>query len=251
MSRKVGPIQVKPNRDNDGQFTVQDIYENELHKNRHNCTDVFCLLIFFLFGLIQVIMSVVLFVKVGNPLNILMPHDSNGNICSGSKSNLFYFNLVSCLNVNALIGVCPSPTVCISSCPSENLFYLIDSHRSILFNNYCNRNQLISYYQPNNVPSQVDSATYSILASNQICPLYALNSQAFYNRCLPSVIVSVVNGVTKGLTANDGNSTTYNITDTLNNPITDQTISQAASYVLNLLNIGNIGKKMIIRFLID
>ena len=247
MSRKVAPIQVKSyraNNNNDGQFTVQDIYENELHKDRHRCTDVICLIIFFLFGLVQVTMSVVLFVKVGNPLKILMPHDSSGNVCSGSTSNLFYFNLVSCLNVNALIGVCPSPTVCVSSCPSQNLFYLIDSHRSILLNNYCNKNQLVAYYQPNSVPSQVDSATYSILASNQICPLYALSSQPFYDRCLPSVIVSAVNGAANALTATDANSSTYNITDALNSPITDQTISQAASYVLNLLNIGNIGNKI-------
>ncbi len=127
-----------------------------------------------------------------------MPRDSSGNQCTGSTPNLFYFNLLSCLSVSALVSSCPSPTICVNSCPTQNLFYLIDSQRSILFNNYCQQSQLQSYFN-NQVPTSVDSNTYFILASKQICPDFALASTAYYSRCLPTVITSVVNGKKKGI----------------------------------------------------
>jgi len=217
--------------------TIKDIYEKELVSKRHNCTDIICLLIFFIFVLVQVVMSIVVFVKGGDPQNVIRPHDSAGNICSGAKSNLFFFNLPSCLSVSALVSSCPSPTICVSSCPSQNLFYLVDSQRSVLYPAYCDQTALNSYYS-NAAPSSVSSSTYFTLASKQICPLYALVSSAFYSRCLPTVITSVVNGVTNALYANDTSSnTTFAITDISGNSITDQTISSAAKYILNLLNI--------------
>jgi hypothetical protein len=38
--------------------TLQDIYERELVSKRHNCTDVICLLIFIVFGIVQAVLSV-------------------------------------------------------------------------------------------------------------------------------------------------------------------------------------------------
>jgi solute carrier family 44 (choline transporter-like protein), member 2/4/5 len=219
------------------QPTLQDVYEKELVSKRHNCTDIICLLIFFIFGLIQIVMSLVVFIKGGDPQNVIRPHDSSGNICSGSTPNLFYFNLPSCLSVSALVSSCPSPTICVSSCPAQNLFYMIDSQRSVLYPTYCDQNALNSYYS-NQAPTSVSSSTYFTLASKQICPLYALASAGYYSRCLPTIITSVVNGVTNALYANDSTSnTTYAITDISGISITDQTISSAAKYILNLLDI--------------
>lgn len=231
--------------------TLKDIYEKELVAKRHNCTDIICLIIFIIFGLVQAIMSLVIFIKGGDPSSILLPHDSSGNKCTGSTPNLFYFNLASCISISALSGTCPSPTICVQTCPNTNLFYLIDSHRTILFNNYCQKSQLNSYFN-GNVPSSVDSTTYFALANKQICPTYALESTAFYSRCLPSIISSVVNGVTNALVANDTSTNqTFSITDLTGNPISDQTISTAAKYVINLLNLKTIGKKCFLIFLIS
>ena len=91
-------------------------------------------------------------------------------------------------------------------------------------------------------------------------------STAYYSRCLPSVVTSLVNGrkhqliaktthyfilfylaqhlgVTNALTANDSSSNvSYSITDLTGNGITDQSVAQAAKYVINLLNIQSTGK---------
>ena len=223
------------------QPTLKDIYDKELVAKRHNCTDILCLVLFLVFGLVQAVMSLVIFIKGGDPSNIILPHDSSGNKCTGSTPNLFYFNLAACVSVSALVGSCPSPTICVTSCPNTNLFYLIDNHRSILLNNYCSQSQLKSYFS-NNVPTTVDAATYFTLANKQICPAYALTSTAFYSRCLPSIISNVVNGVTNAIVANDtASNQSFSITDISGDPLSDQTISSAAKYVINLLNIKSIG----------
>jgi hypothetical protein len=221
--------------------TLEDVYERELVKKRHNCTDVLCLLIFLIFGLIQIGLSILMFFRSGDPRNLFLPRDSSGGLCTGSTPNLFYFNLASCVSITALSGTCPSPTLCVQNCPSQNLFYLIDSHRSILLNNFCQKSKLNDYFN-GNVPSSIDSNTYSLLAAKQICPTYTVASGNFYSRCLPSILTSVLNGVASSLTATDASSNqNFTITDLQNSPITDQTIVKASQYVLNLLNLNTIG----------
>jgi solute carrier family 44 (choline transporter-like protein), member 2/4/5 len=219
--------------------TLQDVYERELVSKRHNCTDIICLLIFIVFGIGQVILSIVIFTRGGNPQNVLLPHDSAGNVCSGSTSNLFYFNLAACLSVSSLVGSCPTTTSCVSNCPNQNLFYLIESQRNVLLSDYCLKSKLNSYYN-NKVPSSIDSNAYLNLINANICPAYALVSNAFYSRCLPTLISSVVNGVTNQLIASDSNQT-LNITDINSNPITGNIISKGAQYVTSLLNIKTTG----------
>jgi hypothetical protein len=222
--------------------TIEDVYERELVKKRHNCTDIICLLIFIIFGLAQVGLSLLVFLKGGDPRNLFLPHDSSGNLCAGSKPNLFFFNLASCVSITALSGICPSPTICVQSCPKDNLFYMIDSQRQILFNNYCLKSKLNDYFS-GSVPSSIDATTYSDLASKQICPTYTISSDTFYSRCLPTLLTSVLNGVASSLTATDSSSSqNITITDFKNQPITDQTLVKAAQYVVSLLNLNTIGK---------
>ena len=75
------------------------------------------------------------------------------------------------------------------------------------------------------------------LATSYICPSYALNSTSFYSRCLPSIISSVVIGVSNSLTANSSNGVSFQITDLTNTSLTDQMIAKGATYVLDLLNL--------------
>jgi solute carrier family 44 (choline transporter-like protein), member 2/4/5 len=225
--------------------TLQDAYERDIAKKRHNCTDVLCLIIFILFGIVQLLLTLVVFIKGGDPRTFLLPHDSSGNVCTGSTPNLFYFNMAACLNVNALISSCPTPTICVNTCPSNNLFYMIDSQRSTLFSNYCDSTKLLNYFN-SQLPISIDSTTYSTLVTKQICPAYVLASSSFYSRCIPTVITSVLNGITTALTVSDSSSnSTMNITDSQNNTITDQTISSAAQYIIKLLNLNTIANYII------
>ena len=183
------------------------------------------------------------FAKGGDPANVILPHDSNGERCSGSTPNLFYLNLVSCMSVSALVGSCSTPTMCVSNCPDQYLFYLIDSQRDTLFKGYCVQSQLKAYFSPNPVPPTVDSTTYLVLINKQICPSYALTSTAFYSRCLPNLISSTAYAATNVLISQDPfTNQTFNITDPFTgNSITSSIVTQAAKYVTDLLNIKTTG----------
>ena len=226
--------------------TLKDIYERELVKKRHSCTDIICLILFLIFGLVQAALSILIFANGGDPRNILLPHDSNGNICQGSKPNLFYFNLAACLSVSALVTSCNTPSICVASCPTNNLFYMIDSQRSTLYTSYCTTDN-------SNAASIPSALSYTNLVQNQSCPGYALSSKALYYRCLPSFIFSLANGFignSSSLTANDTTTgTSYNISDlTSGTAITDKTIYQASQYITSLLNIQSIGNLLITQF---
>ena len=148
-------VKVKPE---DGNFekpqpTMSEIYERDLVKKRHNCTDIICLCLFLLFCAVQVALSLLIYIKGGDPAQFIYPHDSSGNTCSGATPYLFYFNLYACVSVSALVTSCSSPTVCVATCPSENLFYLVPSQLNTLLG-YCDQTALKKFYN-NNVPSTV------------------------------------------------------------------------------------------------
>ena len=50
--------------------SLQDIYDRELVSKRHNCTDIICLILFIVFIVVQVVMSLVVFIKGGSPASI-------------------------------------------------------------------------------------------------------------------------------------------------------------------------------------
>ena len=250
MGNKISPNSAPKDKANEKEAdkphsSSQDKTEHELVPKRHSCTDIICLVLFLIFGLVQVILSLIIFINGGDPRNILLPYDSSGNLCQGSRPNLFYLNLAACLNVNALLTGCTTPTTCVASCPASNLFYLIDSQRSALYKSYCIKDN-------SNAATVPSSSIYSTLVLNQSCPGYALSSQAFYYRCVPSFVFNIVNGIAGNgtfLTANDTLSNTiYNITDlSTGNAMTDKIIYQAAQYITTLLNYKAIGNLKIFK----
>ena len=229
---------VHPEEDSPQVVDMYEKYEKEIVKKRHNCTDIICLLLFLIFIIAQVILSILIYVNPGDPKNLLLPHDSDGNLCSGSTPYLFYFNLVECISVTTIVTGCTTPTICVSDCPSDNYYYLIPNHRANLFPKYCVYSKLNAYYS-GNIPSSVNEATYTSLVNARICPIYTLSSKQIYGRCLPSFL-STVTSTVSNLTASDASTnTTMQISD-LTQPLTDQTISKAVTYVMNLINLKGI-----------
>lgn len=56
--------------------TLTDIYERDLLKRRHSCTDVICLVIFIVCCVAQLAVSILIFVKGTNrPLTIVVEHN--------------------------------------------------------------------------------------------------------------------------------------------------------------------------------
>jgi len=54
---KVEPVDAKPKP------TMEEIYQKELVSKRHNCTDIICIIIFIVLCLIQIGISILIFVK--------------------------------------------------------------------------------------------------------------------------------------------------------------------------------------------
>ena len=220
---------------------IQAHYKNDIKKKRYNCTDILCLLLFLIFLGIQVALSAIIYINGGDPRNLIYPHDSNGNLCTGSSPNLFYFNLVECIGVSALVTGCSSPTKCIASCPTDNYYYEIDSHRDILYSNYCIQSSLLAYYN-NQVPTSTpNAATYFNLAKAQICPLYTITSQSFYGRCLPNILVSAINAAQAFVVNDNSTNTNYTVSD-LNQQLNYNLLAEGAKYISSWLNIKGIGK---------
>jgi hypothetical protein len=208
---------------------------------KHKCTDIICLILFFILLIVQLILSVVVYVNGGDPRNLILPHDSSGNLCTGDKPNLFYFNLAECITPQVLISGCSTTSVCVSQCSNEILYYLIPSQRSILFDNYCSKSGLQKYYN-SNVPSSssVSESSYFDLAKNKICPLYALNSKSLYGRCLPSLLTDLVNSAQNVIATDSQTNQTIQISD-FSQALNYDIIAKGTKYIGQLLNIKGTG----------
>lgn len=216
-------------------------YLSEIQGKRRNCTDVICLLVFFVFTAIQIALSVIIFTKGGDPLNLVLPHASDGSLCVDPNTKLFYFDFIECATVNTLLVGCGTNTICVRSCPTQNLYYTVSAHRDQLYQNYCDKKALSKYYNGQVPPANVSDTEYWTLASRNICPLYALASSPILNRCLPSILAqSVVDNQTATVT--DNNNSTINMTDLNNKDITYNLINDGVGYVTGLLNVERLGK---------
>jgi choline transporter-like protein 2/4/5 len=208
---------------------------------RRNCTDIICLIIFVVFVIIQALISYFAFM-CGDPRQLVTPRDSNGQFCSGSTSSLLYFNLLTCLNVAAALTGCSTPQICISQCPSKNLYPVIQADLNTLVGNYCITSQVQTYFN-GSVPVQVSAADYAQLVLKNICPSFLMASKPIFNRCMPALITNVID-IAKNITAYDNaTNTTYEIFDsTTNQYVNGKLMNSAITYITNFLNIQTIGQ---------
>lgn len=204
----------------------------------HSCTDPLCLILFVIFAVGQAVLSIIIYSSGANPTEFLLPHDSNGATCR-SPLSLFYLDIVSCINVDALLTACKSTSVCVSDCPPQNLYYLIPNHRQIMYQQYCQITGLKSYFGPN-LPSSVDQSTYYTLASKGICPLYTIASTSLFSRCIPTFLSSSYNQSQTIYAIDSITNQSIAISDftqTLNFGL----VAQGVQYIVNLMNIKTFG----------
>jgi hypothetical protein len=200
------------------------------------CTDIICLLLFVIFIGVQVALSVIVYLNGGDPNNLLKPRDSDGRMCDEPTPNLFFFDLVSCLNINAFVTGCPSRTVCVKQCPPVNYFYLLDSHRSELLGNYCDQRRLLQRFNGTLPPTPLSVQSYMNLVDDKICPMYTFSSAAVFGRCMPS-FMNALGEAAKNLVATDSATNESLIIRDQNQTITDQLIVNSAKYITDLLNL--------------
>lgn len=209
----------------------------------HSCTDIPCVILFFIFIVAQVILSILIYSTGGNPAQLLLPRDSQGNMCTGQTSNLYYVDIVSCLNVDALVTGCKSATICVAQCPPQNYYYLIPAQLQAMYTSYCQRSGGMSAYFGGNIPASVSQSQYLTLVKNGWCPLYTIQSAPLFNRCLPSFLQSIYNATQQLVTQDTVTNQTVTITDLTNQPLSLGVIAQAAQYVVNLMNVKTFGTK--------
>nr|CAD7396533.1 unnamed protein product [Timema cristinae] len=104
--------------------------------NKRSCTDVICLGLFLVFVGAWIFVGYyvgdcrcsVLGFTQGDPSRLLLPTDSQGRKCGLDtdvidKPYLFFFDLTRCIRSNVVLNGCPTPQVCVKSCPEQNFIY--------------------------------------------------------------------------------------------------------------------------------
>lgn len=165
--------------------------------DRRSCTDVLCLLLFILFIAAQVIVCGFAFAN-GDPRRLIAPVDSAGRMCGyGSMSarpHLFLFDLAACgrLSPAVLTGQgCPTPKVCLASCPKDTWFFLEASATEAAgaSSNGSARRPMVCVV---GVDPLTSSLTVTELVRRQLCAPYVLPSRPVAHRCVPEALLQAL-----------------------------------------------------------
>nr|XP_054769652.1 choline transporter-like protein 2 [Lytechinus pictus] len=87
------------------------------------CTDVICCILFLACFAGLFVVGYLAWTQ-GNPLTLIKPTDTLGNICGYSdtvtdKPYLYFFNFLDCLSYSTLLNIkCATTQICVSSCPN-------------------------------------------------------------------------------------------------------------------------------------
>uniref|UniRef100_A0A8C6RV92 Choline transporter-like protein n=1 Tax=Nannospalax galili TaxID=1026970 RepID=A0A8C6RV92_NANGA len=153
-------------------------------KNR-GCTDIICCVLFLLFILGYIVVGLVAWVY-GDPRQVIYPRNSTGAYCgigdNKDKPYVLYFNILSCAVATNIISVaqnglqCPTPQVCVSSCP-EALWSVEGNQYLKTVGEVYNENRIFCLPE---VPSNMVSASPIVRAHPS-----ALFSLPALGRCFP------------------------------------------------------------------
>lgn len=207
-------------------------------KNR-SCTDVLCLLIFFAFCGGWVVVAIYAFAN-GNPMTLIYPSNSDGNICGRGefidKPNLLFFDLTKCFRVTALSFGCPTKQVCVAKCPEEiaSPWALAVAGQGSMA-----KEKMAPYCGP--LYNQSQSMTAEELIKKQICPAWFVTSRSILGRCIPYFSKD-----------NDGNQVNDNTTlfqpDEMgagSDTFTVKKLKKAVKTLAEILNLRNFGEKIL------
>ncbi|XP_023337602.1 choline transporter-like protein 4 [Eurytemora carolleeae] len=230
--------------------------ESEEKQKIHNptksrsCTDVLCLLLFLAFLGGWGAISYIAFSQ-GNPLQIVYPSNSSGQICgrdgNDGKPNLFFHDLTKCISVAAALG-CPTPQVCVESCPEKttSLYACLKASEvaGIPPSTICL--DLLEEYREYCTPMSDEEWKLGKedplqLIQDRKCPAYILQSIPVIGRCIPDFGII-------------GNSTSANdtiisdgfdaILDANGDTLNSQKVYEILEYMTELLNAREISEKV-------
>ncbi|XP_012942174.1 choline transporter-like protein 2 [Aplysia californica] len=199
-----------------------------------SCTDIICCFIFLVCVTGLVCCSIVGYAR-GDPIKLVYPTDSFGNICGEGdyedKKYLLFFDLLKCAAMGAAVVTqgCPTPQICVSSCPTTYWSYVETVAKEVGAGNTIlssERSKMICKYT---VDPQSSAKTVQQYIDDEDCAAYYVKTTAVINRCIPSIFLDITNWAAD-ITYQDG-ATTYTITDADNSPVTGNELSDASYYM--------------------
>uniref|UniRef100_A0A8C5L126 Choline transporter-like protein n=1 Tax=Jaculus jaculus TaxID=51337 RepID=A0A8C5L126_JACJA len=155
-------------------------------KNR-SCTDVLCCFLFLVFILGYIVVGIVAWVY-GDPRQVLYPRNSTGAYCgvaeNKDKPYVLYFNIFSCVWTINVIEIaqkglqCPTPQVCVSSCPHVLWSVPEDQFSKKVGEVYSGDRNVC-------VPGVSSDMTVWESLQLELCPRFLLPSTPALGRCFP------------------------------------------------------------------
>ncbi|XP_076454507.1 choline transporter-like protein 2 [Babylonia areolata] len=202
---------------------------------KRSCTDIICCIIFLVCVAGLAVCSILGYAR-GDPVKLVYPTDSFGNVCGSgayeSKPYLVFFDLTKCAQMGASVVAlgCPTPQVCVSSCPTDYWVYL--QTVAIETANGSNldateRAKMICKYSVD--PSAAGSSV-TTMVNDEDCAAYYVKSTAVINRCIPSIFLEVTN--LASVLSYTFSGSTYNIqSDTAGSNVTGTDLQDASYYL--------------------
>lgn len=199
-----------------------------------SCTDIICCIVFLVFVTGMAACSVIGYAR-GDPVKLIYPTDSSGNICGDgnykNKPYLMFFDMLKCARMGpSVIALgCPTPQVCVSSCPTEYWVYLQTMAKETLAGGSmvpAERKKMICKYHidPNNAGPTVQQ-----LVTDESCAAYYVKTTSVINRCVPSIFLEVADWA-RSLSYDSGGVTYFLSTESKSN-ITANDLSDASYYL--------------------
>lgn len=146
-----------------------------------SCTDIPCCILFVAYIVGMVVVGIIAF-KEGDPDRLLLPQDSQGNICGKDsyvdKKYLLFFDISTCATKGGdftkfvTVPSCPTPQVCVESCPANNELGYSRKARDMV----CKEG----------VETVTEGNKHQLVVQGKCAPYY-LASQPVLYRCIPTL----------------------------------------------------------------
>ncbi|KAL3871868.1 hypothetical protein ACJMK2_039840 [Sinanodonta woodiana] len=193
-------------------------------KNR-SCTDVICCMLFLIFVAGMVACSIAGYVR-GDPVRLLYPTNSDGLVCGVGtqvgRPNLMYFDLLKCTTVLTAINGCPTPSVCVKQCATENLLFASNFGEMLCKDGV-------------QKPTTYTEAYNAV--KDEKCAPYFVKSTPIVGRCIPSIFKDIFD---KALPLLDSNGTV--LKDAKNNSVTGDSLDKATVVLAEFFKLKEYGE---------
>ncbi|XP_038045351.1 choline transporter-like protein 2 isoform X2 [Patiria miniata] len=212
-----------------------------------SCTDVICCLLFIAFLVGMGVVGYFAY-RDGDPLSLVYPTDSRGQICGVSeavkdKPYLMFFDLLSCVAspyTTLLEFKCPTTQICVSACPNETFAPYTQLFVGALLPAFVEWDKFICDYDFN---PQTEYLTGSYqgtdglaaIFNDQKCASYYLKSTEYASRCLPSFLVDSASDVASAFSSED--TITSSNGESFNSSTAQELFSNAASLILTFTSL--------------